>query len=79
MVLGKAKYKNVMGVVSYIHCMCNDGWTIVVHFEGTYRKDIEFDTEEACKQAFETIWDDLSRRGYCDLDRFNKKTGMVMR
>ena len=79
MVLGKAKYKNVMGVVSYIHIMQSENWTIVVHFEGTYRKDIKFDTEEACKQAFETIWDDLSRRGYCDLDRFNTKTGMVMR
>ena len=78
MVLGKVKYENVMGMVNHIHYVNTGNWTIVIHFDGTYRKELVFDNEKACKNAFDEIWSVLIRKGYCDLDLINKKTGMVM-
>ena len=54
----------------------------IIHFydnELNYPIKMEFDNEEASKTAFQLIWESFAMYGFCDLDKFSLKTGMVMR
>lgn len=81
--LGKIKFDGLMRIVDSITKddmnMCINIW--YKDNSGIMRqlRQIDFDNQEACNKAFEIIWTNLSAYGYCDLDRINRKTGLVMR
>lgn len=78
MVLGKIKTGDLMVLTDFVrkNGMSIEFWNVK---KEVLIEMICFDKKEACNKAFETIWNNLSAYGYCDIDRINKKTGLVMR
>lgn len=77
MVLGKVKYEDYILLVKTIERSGN--FIIFDREDGISMITMYFENEDASKSAFLTIWNNLVSYGYCDLDKINKKTGMVMR
>lgn len=78
MVLGKIKTGDLMVLTDFVrkNGMSIEFWNVK---KEVLIEMVCFDNKEACDKAFETIWNNLSAYGYCDIDRINKKTGLVMR
>ena len=78
MVLGKIKIGDLMVLTDFVrkNGMSIEFWEVKKEL---FQSIVCFDNKEACDKAFETIWNNLSAYGYCDIDRINKKTGLVMR
>lgn len=78
MVLGRIKIGDLIALTDFVrkNGMSIEFWNVE---KEVMIEKVCFDNKEACNKAFEVIWSNFSAYGYCDIDRINRKTGLVMR